>query len=285
MKCEICWDKDSSFDNPLVICDGRGRYSGGCIAAHKECYGIANIPEGPWFCEKCQSGGPNTCCAICGRKDGALKKTLDGNWAHTECVWWTKEFAGVFSVKQLREACPERSTVNCDVCKGKGGAQECLFGDCMKAAHPYCARNLMPARRRWMLRTRRPEGYDQLCYEVFCDEHREVARGKGEIEVYTNFMDGDSKKKEEVTLTQAMLDDDDEDEGQGRKRLKKARDKQREEQVRRRNGEREERGANGPRSEASMCCEYTRDMAPTKVMNSSPFATCFARRRVYGRHF
>lgn len=39
------------FENPLVYCDGHG-----CsVAVHQACYGIVQVPTGPWFCRKCES--------------------------------------------------------------------------------------------------------------------------------------------------------------------------------------------------------------------------------------
>ena len=169
LKCAICWDGESTAEDPLIICEGK---KSGCIAVHKTCYGIANVPDGPFLCQKCTHAKPDDIhCAICKRKEGAIRRTADGDWVHTECVWWTKEYCGgELNLKKLREACPERANVSCEICKGRGGAQECLFGDCMRAVHPYCARNLVPPRKRWMLRVRENEGTRN--FEMFCDEVR-----------------------------------------------------------------------------------------------------------------
>ena len=60
---------------------------------------MKGIPEGDWFCERCKlslsckgkkkNGVKNeektiTCC-LCPTKEGAMKQTVDGRWAHIVC--------------------------------------------------------------------------------------------------------------------------------------------------------------------------------------------------------
>lgn len=48
--CCVCADDSGYCDNPLVYCDGNN-----CnVAVHQACYGIVTVPEGPWFCRKCE---------------------------------------------------------------------------------------------------------------------------------------------------------------------------------------------------------------------------------------
>lgn len=48
--CCVCGD-DMAFDNNLLVyCDGIGCQ----VAVHQGCYGIVNIPEGDWFCKRCE---------------------------------------------------------------------------------------------------------------------------------------------------------------------------------------------------------------------------------------
>ncbi len=48
--CCVCADDSGYCDNPLVYCDGVG-----CnVAVHQACYGIVTVPEGPWFCRRCE---------------------------------------------------------------------------------------------------------------------------------------------------------------------------------------------------------------------------------------
>ena len=45
--CAVCFDGESTDTNPVVFCDGCN------IAVHKACYGIAAVPEGDYFCDRC----------------------------------------------------------------------------------------------------------------------------------------------------------------------------------------------------------------------------------------
>ncbi len=48
--CAICSGLDSKKRNPILLCDGPG-----CeFAVHKDCYQVAKVPKGDWFCKACQ---------------------------------------------------------------------------------------------------------------------------------------------------------------------------------------------------------------------------------------
>ena len=46
--CCICGSGESEEGNAIVICDCCDK-----VAAHQGCYGIHDIPEGPWYCQVC----------------------------------------------------------------------------------------------------------------------------------------------------------------------------------------------------------------------------------------
>lgn len=58
--CCVCADDSGYCDNPLVYCDG----SGCNVAVHQACYGIVNVPEGPWFCKRCELNDKNCVCFL-----------------------------------------------------------------------------------------------------------------------------------------------------------------------------------------------------------------------------
>ena len=48
--CEICSGLESTRKNPILFCDGKD-----CkFAVHKECYSVARVPRGDWFCRDCE---------------------------------------------------------------------------------------------------------------------------------------------------------------------------------------------------------------------------------------
>ena len=61
-----------------------------CLPA---CYGIVTVPTGPWYCRKCESQerAARVRCELCPNKDGALKRTDNGGWAHVVCALYIPE--------------------------------------------------------------------------------------------------------------------------------------------------------------------------------------------------
>lgn len=47
--CSICLKPSSRKGNEILFCDGCD------MAVHQRCYGVAEIPDGDWFCKKCTS--------------------------------------------------------------------------------------------------------------------------------------------------------------------------------------------------------------------------------------
>ena len=45
--CGICFDGESTEKNPIVFCESCD------LPLHQSCYGIKNIPEGDYFCDRC----------------------------------------------------------------------------------------------------------------------------------------------------------------------------------------------------------------------------------------
>ncbi|KAJ4977457.1 hypothetical protein NE237_002563 [Protea cynaroides] len=86
--CAICRSTDGDPSDPIVLCDGCD------LMVHATCYGkplIQGIPEGDWFCSRCQVSvadevDAGCCCCLCPIQGGAVKPTTDGRWAHVMCA-------------------------------------------------------------------------------------------------------------------------------------------------------------------------------------------------------
>uniref|UniRef100_A0A8B9JL57 MLLT10 histone lysine methyltransferase DOT1L cofactor n=1 Tax=Astyanax mexicanus TaxID=7994 RepID=A0A8B9JL57_ASTMX len=147
--CCVCSDERGWAENPLVYCDGHG-----CnVAVHQACYGIVQVPTGPWFCRKCESQerAARVRCELCPHKDGALKRTDNGGWAHVVCALYIPEveFANVATMEPivLQSVPHERYNKTCYICEEQGRESKAATGACMacnkhgcrQAFHVTCA--------------------------------------------------------------------------------------------------------------------------------------------------
>jgi hypothetical protein len=106
----VCFDGSSSENNRIVFCDG-------CNASiHQICYGITEIPEGDYYCDRCRfvqkvimtledsdldmiDNGiydgkmikDTVRCCLCPLSHGGMKPTTDGRWVHLACALWACE--------------------------------------------------------------------------------------------------------------------------------------------------------------------------------------------------
>ncbi|XP_061821471.1 protein AF-10 isoform X7 [Nerophis lumbriciformis] len=147
--CCVCSDERGWAENPLVYCDGHG-----CnVAVHQACYGIVQVPTGPWFCRKCESQerAARVRCELCPHKDGALKRTDNGGWAHVVCALYIPEveFANVSTMEPivLQSVPNDRYNKTCYICEDQGRESKAACGACMtcnkhgcrQAFHVTCA--------------------------------------------------------------------------------------------------------------------------------------------------
>uniref|UniRef100_A0A8C7ZDS1 MLLT10 histone lysine methyltransferase DOT1L cofactor n=1 Tax=Oryzias sinensis TaxID=183150 RepID=A0A8C7ZDS1_9TELE len=173
--CCVCSDERGWAENPLVYCDGHG-----CnVAVHQACYGIVQVPTGPWFCRKCESQERAARvvsltpfnyktfvfkvyelrsfsfylqrCELCPHKDGALKRTDNGGWAHVVCALYIPEveFANVSTMEPivLQSVPHDRYNKTCYICEEQGRESKAATGACMtcnkhgcrQAFHVTCA--------------------------------------------------------------------------------------------------------------------------------------------------
>lgn len=115
--CMCCFDGTSTDTNSILFCDG-------CNATlHMACYGISEIPEADFFCDRCQkireyASDPNSevdlynyhndlkdliSCCLCTLDHGGLKETTDGRWVHVCCALWCQDsiITDILSMKPI----------------------------------------------------------------------------------------------------------------------------------------------------------------------------------------
>lgn len=127
--CMCCFDGGSNEGNRILFCDG-------CNATmHQACYGVAEVPEGDYFCDRCYylkglekewrrqifagnlnakvGGGVDfqnydslkdaVKCCLCPNYHGGLKRTTDGRWSHVCCALWSglAEFDDLTQIERI----------------------------------------------------------------------------------------------------------------------------------------------------------------------------------------
>lgn len=139
-RCAVCNVSECDNTNAIVFCDGCN------IAVHQECYGIAFIPEGQWFCRRCMVGRGGVSCCFCPSKTGAFKQLDNGMWSHVTCALWIPEvyFANPIYMEPIEGIAlvPKlRWKLVCYICRQRGGAcVQCSNRGCFHAYHVTCAR-------------------------------------------------------------------------------------------------------------------------------------------------
>ncbi|XP_036411351.1 protein AF-10 [Megalops cyprinoides] len=224
--CCVCSDERGWAENPLVYCDGHG-----CnVAVHQACYGIVQVPTGPWFCRKCESqeraarvikgwkgrkpsqlapdgGGRSTSqhrdeederlakslktmntwrCELCPHKDGALKRTDNGGWAHVVCALYIPEveFANVSTMEPivLQSVPHERYNKTCYICEEQGRESKAATGACMTCNKHGCrqAFHVTCAQFAGLLCEEQGSDADNVKYCGYCKYHySKLRRSKG----------------------------------------------------------------------------------------------------------
>uniref|UniRef100_A0A8D0BEL8 MLLT6, PHD finger containing n=1 Tax=Salvator merianae TaxID=96440 RepID=A0A8D0BEL8_SALMN len=114
------------------------------IVLPNACYGIVQVPTGPWFCRKCESQerAARVRCELCPHKDGALKRTDNGGWAHVVCALYIPEvqFANVLTMEPivLQYVPHDRFNKTCYICEEQGRESKAASGACMTCNRHGC---------------------------------------------------------------------------------------------------------------------------------------------------
>nr|XP_033787216.1 protein AF-10 [Geotrypetes seraphini] len=180
--CCVCSDERGWAENPLVYCDGHG-----CnVAVHQACYGIVQVPTGPWFCRKCESQerAARVRCELCPHKDGALKRTDNGGWAHVVCALYIPEvqFANVSTMEPivLQSVPHDRYNKTCYICDEQGRESKAATGACMTCNKHGCrqAFHVTCAQLAGLLCEEEGNGADNVQYCGYCKYHFSKLRHK-----------------------------------------------------------------------------------------------------------
>ncbi|XP_020920596.1 protein AF-10 isoform X11 [Sus scrofa] len=190
--CCVCSDERGWAENPLVYCDGHG-----CsVAVHQACYGIVQVPTGPWFCRKCESQerAARVRCELCPHKDGALKRTDNGGWAHVVCALYIPEvqFANVSTMEPIVLQSVPHDRYNkafmkkfkltglhrfgkstCYICDEQGRESKAATGACMTCNKHGCrqAFHVTCAQFAGLLCEEEGNGADNVQYCGYCKYH------------------------------------------------------------------------------------------------------------------
>ncbi|XP_067354540.1 protein AF-17-like isoform X2 [Channa argus] len=183
--CCVCSDERGWAENPLVYCDGHG-----CsVAVHQACYGIVQVPTGPWFCRKCESQerAARVRCELCPHKDGALKRTDSGGWAHVVCALYIPEvqFANVLTMEPiiLQYVPHERYIKTCYICEDHGRESKAACGACMTCNRQGCrqAFHVTCAQMAGLLCEEEGPEADNVKYCGYCKHHYNKMSHKDKI--------------------------------------------------------------------------------------------------------
>ncbi|KAL5970526.1 Protein Jade-1 [Taenia solium] len=137
-KCDICQSYNGEDGNELVFCEKCN------VCVHQACYGIPNLPDGPWHCRLCEMEVHSSArCALCPNKGGAMK--LVESWCHVSCALWVPEVSfqdvdlmePITNINGIPQA---RKNLVCVLCKIHYGAPiQCSVKKCKVAFHVTCA--------------------------------------------------------------------------------------------------------------------------------------------------
>ncbi|KAF6724598.1 Protein AF-10 [Oryzias melastigma] len=204
--CCVCSDERGWAENPLVYCDGHG-----CsVAVHQACYGIVQVPTGPWFCRKCESQerAARVRCELCPHKDGALKRTDSGGWAHVVCALYIPEvqFANVLTMEPiiLQYVPHERYIKTCYICEDHGRESKAACGACMTCNRQGCrqAFHVTCAQMAGLLCEEEGPEADNVKYCGYCKHHynkmqKKLRSGENKSSSFNHFRGRSSSPSQE----------------------------------------------------------------------------------------
>ncbi|KAG0337356.1 Zinc finger protein zfp-1 [Podila humilis] len=156
--CLVCGNGKSYTKNKILFCDGPG-----CdIPVHQKCYGVAVVPEGDWYCQRCEDKIPveNTPSVCCPQKTGAFKRTTVPNqYIHVACARLHPHLDESQVHIAFDTALTKRNI--CCLCNSDFGiCSKCDFDGCERMMHVTCAQ---------------AESLIMRGKAMYCEDHRDQA--------------------------------------------------------------------------------------------------------------
>ncbi|KAF9320945.1 Zinc finger protein zfp-1 [Podila horticola] len=142
----------------ILFCDGPG-----CdIPVHQNCYGVTVVPEGDWYCERCedQVSVENTPSCCCPQKTGAFKRTnIPNQYIHVACARLHPSLDEEQDPIDFDTLLTKRNI--CCLCNSDFGiCSKCNYDDCERMMHVTCAQ---------------AEALITKGKDMYCEDHRDQA--------------------------------------------------------------------------------------------------------------
>ena len=147
--CGVCMELEGDDDNPIILCDGCN------VGVHLGCYGLQQVPEGDWYCDRCKKVKSKPAhkvrCPACPSREGVFKRTFKdkmGGLAHVACALYLPEAGfepeGTMDTAGFEFVPDGRFKLSCSLCtmsadKKSGMKVQCAHGQCTTAFHVTCA--------------------------------------------------------------------------------------------------------------------------------------------------
>lgn len=118
--CAVCFSGESVDDDPIVLCDGRGKGETCNLAVHATCYSIpiSCLGDAEWFCDLCRfptnPSQPAPSCSHCHQEGGSLRRMPSFEWSHPLCPMNQNSEARRAGFKRLRKI-PKRKSLPLDL--------------------------------------------------------------------------------------------------------------------------------------------------------------------------
>ncbi|KRZ14246.1 Protein Jade-1, partial [Trichinella zimbabwensis] len=206
--CDVCKLATRKEMNEIVVCNSCEK------AVHQACYGIANIPEEKWICNRCiyiEKTGVMPTCILCPNETGLMKSDASGTtWLHMSCAIWIpgisfgnsetlEPITGVEKAlkKMSSLAKKNKKQMCCSICNSSFGAFiKCQNKRCSARFHVTCASN----GNAYMNLSLNSENSGQVFFEIYCNAH-----SPGEHEDSTDTVDNIGKSSESSEIFQFDL--------------------------------------------------------------------------------